>query len=162
MRPSPSPCQWRPEAPFKRSVAGIDFIACIAWQNVTVCPCASRRCAPMLWNRAVPRLRPPAVAGLFYPRSAQRLRRTVEDLLSLVTVQERSRYCGIIAPHAGHAYSGRVAAAAFGSLRRCSSIKRAVIIGPTHFLPFLGIAAPSDAAFATPLGLVPVDLAAIE
>src|SRR5215510_7199024 len=162
MRPSPSPCQWRPEAPSKRSGAVVEFIECIAWQNVTDCPCASWKCAPMISNRAIPRPRPPAVAGSFYPQSTQTLRRTVDALLCSAAVQERSGNCGIIAPHAGYAYSGRVAAAAFGSLRRCSWIKRAVVIGPTHFVPFLGIAAPSDAAFATPLGVVPVDLAAIE
>jgi MEMO1 family protein len=116
----------------------------------------------MIRNRAIPRPRPAAVAGSFYPQSTQTLRRTVDALLSSVAVQERSGNCGIIAPHAGYAYSGRVAAAAFGSLRRCSWIKRAVVIGPAHFVPFLGIAAPSDAAFATPLGVVPVDLVAVE
>ena len=116
----------------------------------------------MIWNRAIPRPRPPAVAGSFYPQSTQTLRRTVDDLFSSVAVQERSGNCGIIAPHAGYAYSGRVAAAAFGSLRCCSWIKRAVVIGPAHFVPFLGIAAPSDAAFTTPLGEVPVDVAAVK
>jgi len=117
---------------------------------------------PMIWNRAIPRPRPPAVAGSFYPQSTQTLRRTIDDLFSSVAVQERPGNCGIIAPHAGYAYSGRVAAAAFGSLRCCSWIKRAVVIGPAHFVPFLGIAAPSDAAFTTPLGEVPVDVAAVE
>jgi AmmeMemoRadiSam system protein B len=116
----------------------------------------------MIWNRAIPRQRPPVVAGSFYPQSTQTLRRTVDNLLCSVAVQERSGNCGIIAPHAGYAYSGRVAAAAFGSLRRCSWIKRAVVIGPAHFVSFLGIAAPSEAAFITPLGAVPVDIAAVE
>jgi hypothetical protein len=117
---------------------------------------------PMNLNGAIPGPRPPAVAGAFYPQSARALRRTLDDLFSSVAGQERSGYCGIIAPHAGYAYSGRIAAAAFGSLRCCSWIRRAVIIGPAHFVPFMGIAAPSHAAFATPLGAVPVDLAVIE
>lgn len=41
-------------------------------------------------------------------------------------------------------------------------IERAIVIGPAHFVPFFGIAAPSDMAFTTPLGEVPVDVAAIE
>jgi AmmeMemoRadiSam system protein B len=114
----------------------------------------------MKWNRSIPR--PPAVAGSFYPQSTQMLRQTVDSLLSSVAVPERAGNCGIIAPHAGYAYSGRIAAAAFGSLRCCSWIKRTVIIGPAHFVPFLGVAAPSDAAFMTPLGEVPVDVAAVE
>jgi len=41
-------------------------------------------------------------------------------------------------------------------------IERAAVVGPAHFVPFFGIAAPSDTAFATPLGMVPVDVAAVE
>jgi AmmeMemoRadiSam system protein B len=63
----------------------------------------------MIWNRAIPGQRLPVVAGSFYPQSTQTLRRTVENLLCSVAVQERSGNCGIIAPHAGYAYSGRVA-----------------------------------------------------
>src|SRR5262245_8404904 len=161
MRPSSSPCQWRPEAPSKRSAAVIEFIACRLARRYRL-PMRISEMRPMNLNRAIPRPRPPAVAGAFYPQSAQTLRRTLDDLFSSVAVQERPGNCGIIAPHAGYAFSGRVAAAAFGNLRSCSWVKRAVIIGPTHFLPSLGIAAPSDPAFATPLGVVPVELAAVK
>jgi MEMO1 family protein len=113
-------------------------------------------------NRAPPRLRAPAVAGSFYPQSTLALRRTVDDLLSAAAVQESSRHCGVIAPHAGYAYSGQVAAAAFASVRCCRWIKRAVVIGPAHFVPFSGLAAPSDRAFTTPLGEVPIDVVAVE
>jgi hypothetical protein len=40
-------------------------------------------------------------------------------------------------------------------------IERAIIIGPAHFVPFRGVAAPSSSAFATPLGEVPVDTSVI-
>jgi AmmeMemoRadiSam system protein B len=70
---------------------------------------------------------------------------------------------GIIVPHAGYIYSGAVAAAAFAQLRPLAGqVRRAIVIGPAHFVPFAGLAAPSYAAFATPLGQVDVDLAAIE
>jgi AmmeMemoRadiSam system protein B len=69
----------------------------------------------------------------------------------------------VIAPHAGYAYSGLVAARAFASLRQLHGrIKRAIIIGPAHFVPFVGICAPADWAFTTPLGDVPVDVATVE
>jgi len=56
-----------------------------------------------------------------------------------------------------------VAAEAFASVRRLRGrIERAIVIGPAHFVPFRGIAAPSDTAFSTPLGEVPVDFAAVE
>jgi MEMO1 family protein len=116
----------------------------------------------MIANRARPRPRAPAVAGAFYPRSGRTLRQTVDKLLSAAAVQQRSRRCGIIAPHAGYAYSGQVAAAAFASVRCCGWIKRVILIGPAHFVPFRGLAAPSNTAFTTPLGEMPVDIAAVE
>ena len=116
----------------------------------------------MIANSARPRSRAPTAAGSFYPRSGETLRQTVDNLLSAVAVQQSTQHCGIIAPHAGYAYSGQVAAAAFGSVRSCGWVKRAIVIGPAHFVPFPGIAAPSDPVFTTPLGEVPIDVAAVE
>jgi MEMO1 family protein len=108
-------------------------------------------------------VRVPAAAGSFYPRSAHTLSQTVGNLLAAADVQPRAQRCGIIAPHAGYAYSGPVAAEAFSSVRSLRGrIGRATVIGPAHFVPFRGIAAPSHMAFATPLGKVPVDVAAVE
>jgi AmmeMemoRadiSam system protein B len=68
----------------------------------------------------------------------------------------------VIAPHAGYVYSGRVAAAAFATLRgRAQTIERVVLVGPAHYLPVGGIAAPTVDDFETPLGAVPVDAAAL-
>ena len=64
----------------------------------------------------------------------------------------------VIAPHAGYVYSGPVAGHAFAALGAgASAIRRAVVVGPAHFVPFRGIAVPSAAAFRTPLGDVPLD-----
>jgi MEMO1 family protein len=106
--------------------------------------------------------RSPAVAGVFYPRSAELLSRTIADLLADAGDRKPARPRGVIAPHAGYAYSGRVAAKAFASLRCLRGLERAIVIGPAHFVPLRGIAAPSASVFATPLGEVPIDLAAIE
>jgi len=67
----------------------------------------------------------------------------------------------LIAPHAGYVYSGRVAAAAFATLRDTQMITRVVLIGPTHYVRVRGIAAPTVDAFETPLGHVPVDAEAL-
>jgi AmmeMemoRadiSam system protein B len=68
----------------------------------------------------------------------------------------------LIAPHAGYVYSGHVAAAAFATLRdNGHAVTRVVLIGPAHYLPVHGIAAPKHDAFETPLGRVPVDLDAL-
>jgi len=117
----------------------------------------------MIAKRGGPRARAPAVAGSFYPGSASTLGRTVGELLASAAAQPRAPQRGVIAPHAGYAYSGAVAAQAFASVQSLRGrIGRAVIVGPAHFVPFVGIAAPSHMAFMTPLGEMPVDAAAIE
>jgi AmmeMemoRadiSam system protein B len=67
----------------------------------------------------------------------------------------------IIAPHAGYVYSGPVAAEAFAAVEGLN-LRRAVVIGPTHYMAFRGIAAPSATAFSTPLGEMPVEEEAVE
>ena len=65
----------------------------------------------------------------------------------------------VIVPHAGYPYSGPIAASAYTLLaREGDSIKRIVLLGPSHFADFEGLASVSTAAFATPLGTVPVDI----
>jgi len=77
------------------------------------------------------RIRPPAVAGVFYPSDPGRLRSQVLDLLAGVAVSPNVVPKALIAPHAGYIYSGGVAAAAFATLRdRAASIKRVVLIDP--------------------------------
>jgi AmmeMemoRadiSam system protein B len=64
----------------------------------------------------------------------------------------------LIVPHAGYVYSGPIAAHAYARLatgRR--TIRRVVLLGPTHRVPVRGLALPTMRAFATPLGVVEVD-----
>ena len=108
------------------------------------------------------RIRPPAVAGVFYPSDPGRLRSQVLDLLAGVAVSPNVVPKALIAPHAGYIYSGGVAAAAFATLRdRAASIKRVVLIGPAHYVYVRGIAAPTVHALVTPAGRVPVDVEAL-
>ena len=79
-------------------------------------------------------IRPPAVAGMFYPGNPDRLRMDVRDLLAGVAPPARTPKA-LIAPHAGYIYSGHVAAAAFATLSdRATAIKRVVLIGPAHYV----------------------------
>ncbi|MFP4161828.1 MAG: AmmeMemoRadiSam system protein B, partial [Ectothiorhodospira sp.] len=70
----------------------------------------------------------------------------------------------LIAPHAGYIYSGPVAGSAYGALPegRLGAIRRVVLVGPAHRVGFYGIAAPTNEAFETPLGAVPVDQEGVE
>ncbi|MGH6896869.1 MAG: AmmeMemoRadiSam system protein B [Geminicoccaceae bacterium] len=108
-------------------------------------------------------IRPPAVAGTFYPAVAGRLHAAVGGFLAAANgscAEQRPK--ALIAPHAGYVYSGAVAGHAFAALGEAASqIRRVVVIGPAHYVPFRGIAAPRAEAFRTPLGDVPLDRAAI-
>jgi MEMO1 family protein len=99
------------------------------------------------------KIRPPAAAGLFYAGNPHELQTTVAELLGEVKPFGKVLPKALIAPHAGYVYSGGVAAKAFATLRdSAQSIKRVVLIGPAHFVPVRGIAAPTVDAFETPLG----------
>jgi MEMO1 family protein len=111
-----------------------------------------------------PAIRPPAVAGLFYPAEPARLRAEVLQLLAQAALAPAGlRAKALIAPHAGYAYSGAAAAAAFAALGAevAEAVRRVVLIGPSHHVAFRGIAAPRAEAFTTPLGRVPVDREAL-
>jgi AmmeMemoRadiSam system protein B len=113
-------------------------------------------------NSQRPKVRPPAAAGLFYASDPDRLRASVAELIGAVEASASVAPKALIAPHAGYVYSGSVAAEAFARLRAgAHAIKRVVLIGPAHFVPVRGIAAPTVDAFATPLGRIPVDRQAL-
>jgi hypothetical protein len=110
-------------------------------------------------------IRPAAVAGMFYPGEPRALAAEVEDLLG--GVEELEPRLGfpkaLVVPHAGYVYSGPVAARAYDELAPARGIvQRVVLLGPVHRVPVRGLAVPSAAAFATPLGQLPVDRAALE
>jgi AmmeMemoRadiSam system protein B len=107
------------------------------------------------------KVRPPAVAGQFYPGQPERLRAEVARLLAGAAAPETATKA-LIAPHAGYIYSGGVAATAFATLRGAArAITRVVVIGPAHYVPVQGIAIPAVDAFETPVGRVPVDREAL-
>ncbi|MGB5065379.1 MAG: AmmeMemoRadiSam system protein B [Candidatus Competibacter sp.] len=108
-------------------------------------------------------VRTPAVAGLFYPADAAELQTQVRGFLDQVEPPAEPSPKAIIVPHAGYIYSGPVAASAYARLRAARDIiRRVVLLGPSHRVGFRGIAVSGMEAFATPLGRIVVDRAAIE
>jgi len=104
------------------------------------------------------RVRPPAVAGTFYPDSPETLRFTVESLLREVPVATGPAPKAIIAPHAGYIYSGPIAASAFQAVASAAQqIERVVLLGPSHFVALRGLGMPDASYFATPLGEVRIE-----
>lgn len=102
-------------------------------------------------------IREPAVAGMFYPADAEELRAQLRSFFAASRPRDLVPKA-LIAPHAGYLYSGPIAAEAYRTLmplRR--TIRRVILIGPSHRLAFRGIAASGAGAFRTPLGDVRVD-----
>jgi AmmeMemoRadiSam system protein B/AmmeMemoRadiSam system protein A len=107
-------------------------------------------------------VRKPAAAGRFYPQQADELRETIRRFLD-VPQRAPAHPKGIIVPHAGYVYSGPIAASAYARLSPLrGQIERVVLLGPAHFVPVRGLAAPSVEFFETPLGPLEVDQRAIE
>lgn len=98
-----------------------------------------------------------AVAGQFYPASAQQLRTELASYLSH-QIESDIKPHALIVPHAGYCYSGAVAGAAYAYLKPIASvINRVIIFGPSHRVPLLGCAVSSYDAFMSPLGELQVD-----
>ncbi len=112
-----------------------------------------------------PHTRPAAVAGMFYPGSANALARDLRRMLAdgaTPAATPGRRVKAIIAPHAGYVYSGPIAASVYAPLaERAAEIRRVVLLGPTHRVAVNGLALPAATAFATPLGVVAVDQQAV-
>lgn len=101
-------------------------------------------------------IRPPAVAGMFYPDEPHTLAGMVDRMLEEATETPLGgKLVALICPHAGYVYSGPVAASGYRLLRG-RNYRRVVVLSPSHRVAFRGLALPDCTAFATPLGTVPV------
>lgn len=102
-------------------------------------------------------VKPPAVAGMFYPAERNALAAEVVRLLNAART-DISDPKAVVAPHAGLVYSGAVAATAYRSLAGGRGrIRRVVLMGPAHRVAVRGVVLPRADAFATPIGELEVD-----
>ena len=120
-------------------------------------------------NAAPPKnIREPAVNGMFYPGSADELKKVVDGFLKSAKLKEvDGRILAVMVPHAGYTYSGQVAAEAFAQLKgksidrktksSVSEVNTYVIVGPSHRIAFDGISVYPEGNYKTPLGLVEID-----
>ncbi|MDP2956782.1 MAG: AmmeMemoRadiSam system protein B [Longimicrobiales bacterium] len=114
-----------------------------------------------------PAVRPPAVAGRFYPDGPRELEAVVREFLAAASgIPDPFPTASgavhppvaLVAPHAGYAYSGPVAGSAYALVAPArGAIRRAVLLGPSHYVAFRGLALPECDAFGTPLGEHAVD-----
>lgn len=107
-------------------------------------------------------VRPPAVAGLFYPAERTELEKTclklLKDARKDIANLLPGKLFGIISPHAGYQYSGYTAAHGY-SLLKPNQFAKVILISPSHREYFDGISVFPGKAYSTPLGEVEVDSA---
>ncbi|MEW5775102.1 MAG: AmmeMemoRadiSam system protein B [Thermodesulfobacteriota bacterium] len=101
--------------------------------------------------------REPVLAGSWYPASPADLGAAVSRAMdSAQTGALPGRVVALAAPHAGYAYSGAVAGAAFAQVRGMA-FDTVVLVGPSHRAAFPGIAVHDAGPWRTPLGETPLD-----
>jgi AmmeMemoRadiSam system protein B/AmmeMemoRadiSam system protein A len=102
-------------------------------------------------------VRPPAVAGAFYPGTPDELRKDVTDMLAAVKPAHiNGRVVALISPHAGYIYSGEVAAHGYRLIegKRYDAV---IVIAPSHHVAFSGCSIYDGTAYQTPLGLAEIN-----
>lgn len=107
-------------------------------------------------------VRPSPIAGQWYEGDPTTLARIVDEYLNEPTLPKLDGdVMGVIAPHAGHQYSGAVAGYAFAALRGLRP-DLVVVVGPMHRPVDEPLLTTTHAAYFTPLGSVPVDKTALK
>jgi AmmeMemoRadiSam system protein B len=102
-------------------------------------------------------IRHPAVSDMFYPGDPRNLHKMLSGYLEQV-VSAGDPPKAIIVPHAGYIYSAPVAASVYARLKSVAEkIERVVLVGPSHHVPFFGLALSNADCFRTPLGDIPLD-----
>ena len=104
----------------------------------------------------MPSVRSSAVAGTWYPGHPEGLAAAVDACMAQVPEPELPCPRAVVVPHAGLMYSGPVAAYAYRQVARCQ-YSAAVLVGPSHFVSFRGVALWSRGVWETPFGAVRVD-----
>jgi AmmeMemoRadiSam system protein B len=101
-------------------------------------------------------VRPSPIAGTWYPGDREALRESIDRLLQSCPQEPLSDHVvGLIAPHAGHRYSGEVAAHAF---RTAEGLRPQIVavVSPLHALHPGRILTTDHEAYSTPLGDIPI------
>jgi hypothetical protein len=102
-------------------------------------------------------VRPPAVAGQFYPDAPDALKAAVRAFLRDALPRAAKKPIALVVPHAGYLFSGQIAADGFKQAEG-ESYEVVAILGTNHTAPdFRKISVYNGSGFRTPLGVVEVD-----
>ncbi|MCF7893646.1 MAG: AmmeMemoRadiSam system protein B [Candidatus Omnitrophica bacterium] len=97
------------------------------------------------------------LAGVWYPRDSKQISFLIEKYLSQAEVDiAKGEIIGIISPHAGINYSGKIAAFGFKALAD-KKVDKVVVVGFSHRLSYDEIAVLKKPGYKTPLGVLPID-----
>jgi hypothetical protein len=103
------------------------------------------------------KIRPPYVAGAFYPADPNELGKMIDGFLAHATAEKlEGSLVALICPHAGYEFSGGVAAYSYIQLKG-RSYEHVVVIAPSHYESFPFSSIYDGDAYRTPFGDVPVD-----
>ncbi len=106
-------------------------------------------------------IRPSPIAGTWYPGDAESLTSSIDHYLHDAEPREiDGEIVGLIVPHAGHRYSGGVAAEAFQMIQGHEP-EVVVVISPLHAYAEAAVLTSGHEAYATPLGVIPIDQALV-
>lgn len=107
-------------------------------------------------------LRPSPIAGTWYESDRRVLSRQVDAYLDAAQVPALvGEVIAVVAPHAGHRYSGPVAGYSFAAVRGASP-ELVAVLSPFHNFHHAPLLSTSHAAYATPLGTIQVDRQAVD
>lgn len=93
------------------------------------------------------------MAGKFYPENKKELVQSIESMVQPPAPQKLDAL-GVMAPHAGYIYSGRIAAQVFSGIK---IPKKVIVLCPNHTGRGPKISIWSEGVWETPLGRVPVE-----
>jgi len=108
-----------------------------------------------------PRVREPAVAGLFYPSDAKQLSATLDKLLGAAPGRNIPKLRALVCPHAGYEYSGPTAAHGYKQLAG-RDVRTVFLMAPSHYALFDGVSVLDAGGYRTPLGVVPISSRSVE
>jgi MEMO1 family protein len=102
--------------------------------------------------------RKPAAAGRFYPSDSAELRATLRNLFAEAKPPSSAHVIGIVSPHAGYVFSGRVAASGYNQVDPEKMYDNVFIIASSHQVSFEGASVYNRGDYVTPLGKVKVNI----
>lgn len=106
-------------------------------------------------------LRPSPIAGSWYTKDSVKLSQQMDDYLADAKLPKlKGEVVAVIAPHAGHIYSGGTAGYAFRAVQG-KSYETVAVLSPFHNFHFAPLLTTAHKAYSTPLGTIDVDQQAI-